>query len=217
MKKDLTELVFILDRSGSMAQLTSDTIGGYNSMIEKQKAESGEAFVTTVLFDDQYEFLHDHVSLQKVKPITNKEYYARGMTALLDAVGRTINTIGERLNKTPEEERPEKVVIVITTDGLENSSREFTREQVKNMITHQQDKYSWNFIFLGANMDAVSEAAKIGIDANFARNYTASSDSTANLYVSISDTVACMRSPTFDRKKQDSIFRKAIKNLDKIF
>ena len=149
MKKNLTELVFIIDRSGSMYNLVNDTIGGYNSMIENQKKEQGDAYVTTVLFDDNYELLHDHINLKEIKPITDKEYYTRGSTALLDAVGKTINSIGVRLNNTPEDERPDKVIFVITTDGYENASRKFTKTQIKDMIEHQQNKYSWTFIFLG--------------------------------------------------------------------
>lgn len=194
MKKDLTEIVFILDRSGSMSHLTLDTIGGYNSMIEKQKNEPGEAYVTTVLFDDEYEVLHDHVNIKEVYPITNKEYYARGYTALLDAVGKTINSIGSRLSATPEEERPEKVIFVITTDGIENSSSEFARHTVKDMIEHQQTKYSWTFMFLGANMDAVSEAASFGISAAYSKTYTASSIGTDAVYAATCDALTSLRS-----------------------
>ncbi|MDO5345251.1 MAG: VWA domain-containing protein [Lachnospiraceae bacterium] len=215
MKQNLTELVFILDRSGSMAALTSDTIGGFNSMIEKQKEEPGEAYVTTVLFDNRYEVLHDHIPLPEIRPITDRDYYARGNTALLDAVGRTINTVGARLNATPEEERPSKVIIVITTDGLENCSHEFTAAQIRKMITHQQEKYNWNFIFLGANMDAVGEAEKLGIDPQFARNYTASKAGTASLYLGVGATMACMRTSQFDRKRKDGIFQKAMEALNK--
>lgn len=193
MKQGLIELVFILDRSGSMASLTSDTIGGFNSMIEKQKQEPGEAYVTTVLFDSQYEIFHDHVPLADIPALTSKEYYARGTTALLDAIGRTVNSIGARLNATPEDERPDKVVIVITTDGLENASKEFSRSAVKQMITHQQDKYSWTFVFLGANMDAVTEARSLGINANFSRSYHATSRGTEKLFTGVSDAVTCMR------------------------
>jgi len=136
MKENLTEMVFILDRSGSMSNLTKDTIGGFNTMIENQKKEDGDAVLTTVLFDDMYELLHDGVNIQDVKELTNKEYYARGMTALLDAIGKTINTVGERLSKTKEENRPSKIIFVITTDGQENSSKEFTQKQIKEMIEH---------------------------------------------------------------------------------
>lgn len=194
MKKNLTEMVFILDRSGSMQSLTSDTIGGFNSMIENQKKEDGEAYVTTVLFDDNYELLHDHVDIQKIQPITNKEYYARGCTALLDAVGKTINSIGSRLSATPEEERPEKVIFVITTDGYENSSREFTRYTVKDMIEHQQTKYSWTFMFLGANMDAVSEASSLGISSAYSKTYTASAQGTSSAYYATCDALTSIRS-----------------------
>lgn len=193
MKENLTELVFILDRSGSMSALTDDTIGGFNSLIESQKAEEGEAFVTTVLFDDKYELLHDHVNIKDVQPLTRKEYFARGMTALLDAIGRTINTIGERLAKTPEEERPSRVVIAITTDGFENASKEFTKKQIKDMIEHQQSKYSWVFMFLGANMDAVSEAESLGIRGTMARTYTNSSRGVETVYTAMSASMSLAR------------------------
>lgn len=193
MKKNLTEMVFILDRSGSMHDLTNDTIGGFNSMIENQKKEEGEAFVTTVLFDDQYELLHDHVDIQQVEPITNKEYYARGCTALLDAIGKTINSIGNRLSGTPEDERPDKVIFIITTDGFENASREFNKSTIKEMIEHQQNKYSWTFIFLGANMDAVGEAASLGINASHSHTYTANTQGTTSVYTSLDATISCLR------------------------
>lgn len=194
MKKNLTEIVFILDRSGSMSNLTADTIGGFNSMIENQKKEEGEAFVTTVLFDDQYELLHNHKDINDVKPITNQEYFARGMTALLDAIGRTINSVGKRLSDTPEEERPEKVIFVITTDGMENASREFTRATIKEMIEHQQTKYSWQFMFLGANIDAVAEADSLGIAASHSHTYTATAQGTSSVYAAMDDAVSCLRS-----------------------
>lgn len=194
MKKNLTEMVFILDRSGSMQSLTADTIGGFNGMIESQKAEDGEAYVTTVLFDDDYLMLHDHVNIKDVHPITNKEYYARGCTALLDAIGKTINSIGQRLSDTPEDERPEKVIFVITTDGLENSSVEFTKSKVKEMIEHQQEKYSWLFMFLGANMDAVSEASSLGIRSNLAATYTASAQGTSSVYYATAEAMSAVRS-----------------------
>ena len=210
MKKNLTEMVFILDRSGSMRNLTSDTIGGFNSMIENQKNEDGEAYVTTVLFDDDYEILHNHVNIQDIKPITSKEYYARGMTALLDAIGKTINAIGNRLSITPEEERPDKVIFVITTDGLENTSREFNKKTIKEMIEHQQDKYSWTFMFLGANMDAVSEAASLGINTDFAKTYTANNIGTQSVYTSMSKAMSCVRDIDFDAKACDNTSYKAV-------
>lgn len=210
MKKNLTEMVFILDRSGSMMHLTDDTIGGFNSMIENQKKEEGEAFVTTVLFDDQYELLHDHIDIKEIQPISNKEYYARGMTALLDAIGKTINSIGSRLSATPEAERPNKVIFVITTDGMENASREFVKSTVKEMIEHQQNKYSWTFMFLGANMDAVGEASSLGINTDFARTYTADTWGTQSVYSSMSKAVSCARSVDFDINKADDASYKAV-------
>lgn len=198
MKKNLTEMVFILDRSGSMQSLTSDTIGGFNSMIENQKKEDGEAYVTTVLFDDAYEMLHDHVNIQDIQPITDKEYYARGMTALLDAVGKTINSVGKRLSETPEDERPEKVIFVITTDGFENASMEFEKDTIKNMIEHQQSKYSWTFIFLGANMDAVEEAKNLGIKSSYSHTYTASGTGTQSVYTSLDATMSCLRGVDYE-------------------
>jgi len=157
MNMNLTEIVFLLDRSGSMGGLESDTIGGFNAFIEKQSQLEGETIVTAVLFDDRYEMLWNGVKATEAK-LTNKEYYVRGCTALLDAVGKTILDLGYRLSKTDEEKRPGKVIFVITTDGLENASREFTYEKAKELIKHQQEKYNWEFIFLGANIDAAKEA-----------------------------------------------------------
>jgi uncharacterized protein YegL len=193
MKDNLTEIVFILDRSGSMRNLTNDTIGGFNAFIDQQKKEPGEAVLTTVLFDDQYEILHNGVNLKDVKELTGKEYFARGCTALLDAIGKTINTVGEQLNKTNEENKPSKVIFVITTDGFENASKEFTQPQIKEMIEHQTNKYNWQFMFLGANIDAVATASSYGISGQFASNYTASSIGTDSLYRSVSKSVASYR------------------------
>ena len=193
MKKDLTELVFILDRSGSMSGLESDTIGGYNAMLEKQKKEPGEAVITTVLFDDRYELLHDRINLKGIAPITEKEYFVRGSTALLDAVGRTINKIGNVQKHTTEDERAEHVLFVITTDGMENASREFSDEKVRKMIEHQKNKYGWEFIFLGANIDAIATAERFGIGEDRATNYNADCEGTLLNYEVISETVSCLR------------------------
>lgn len=173
MNQNLTEIVFILDRSGSMESLTEETIGGFNSLIEKQKNEEGDAMVTAVLFDDMYEILYDHIPINQVKRLTRKEYYARGCTALLDAAGRTITNVGKRLAETKEEERPGKIVVVITTDGYENASREYTKPQIRAMIEHQRDVYKWQFMFLGANIDAVSEADSLGIRPCMSATYSA--------------------------------------------
>lgn len=189
MRENLTEMVFVLDRSGSMSGLAADTIGGFNELIEKQKKLEGDAYVTTVLFDHEYEVLHDHVALKDVAPLTDKEYFARGSTALLDAVGRTINAVGARLAATPEEERPAHVVFVITTDGMENASREYTAKQVREMVEHQQQKYSWQFVFLGANMDAVSEARNLGISAKYAADFTPSHSGVRKMYSMALDSV----------------------------
>ncbi|NLU32719.1 MAG: VWA domain-containing protein [Clostridiaceae bacterium] len=193
MKKDLTELVFILDRSGSMSGLESDTIGGYNAMLEKQKKEPGEAIVTTVLFDDRYELLHDRINLRGIKSITEREYYVRGSTALLDAVGRTIDKIRNAQKHTAEEERAEHVLFVITTDGLENASREYSYEKVRRMIEQQKYEYGWEFIFLGANIDAAAAAEQIGITRDRAADFHADSQGTMLNYEVISEAVSCLR------------------------
>ena len=193
MKQGLTEMVFILDRSGSMSGLESDTIGGYNAMLAKQQKEPGEAVITTVLFDDQYELLHDRINLRGVVPISDKEYFVRGNTALLDAVGKTINKIGNAQKHTAEPERAEHVVVVITTDGMENASREFNEEKVRRMIEHQKSKYGWEFIFLGANIDAIATAERYGIGKDRAANYHADAEGTALNYSVVSETVSRVR------------------------
>ncbi len=178
MKKGLTELVFILDKSGSMGGLEHDTIGGYNSMLEKQKAVEGECLITTVLFDNHYELLHDRIDIRAVSPITEKEYNVRGSTALLDAIGTTINKIGNAQKHTAEDYRAEKVMFVIITDGQENSSREYSGETVRQMIERQKKKYGWEFIFLGANIDAVETAGRFGIAPDRAVDYLADGEGT---------------------------------------
>ena len=193
MKKNLTELVFILDRSGSMAGLEDDTIGGFNSMLTKQKGEEGEAVVSTVLFDNECEVIHDRMDIQKIEPMTRKEYYVRGCTALLDAVGKSIRHIGNVHKYAREEDRPEKTIFVITTDGMENSSREYSYERVRKMIEHQQEKYGWEFLFLGANIDAAKEAARFGITEDRAANYHADSVGTAVIYEAVSEAVCNVR------------------------
>ena len=194
MKKNLTELVFILDRSGSMSGLESDTIGGYNSMIEKQKAEEGEANITTVLFDDKVELLNQRVSIQEVKKMTDKEYYVRGCTALLDAIGQTIHYMGNVQKYAKEEDRAGKVLFVITTDGYENSSKEYSYDKVRKMIKNQKDRYEWEFIFLGANIDAVETAKQVGIDEEHATNYVADSVGTELNYKAMNMAISCCRS-----------------------
>ncbi len=193
MKKGLTEIVFILDRSGSMSRLESDTIGGYNGMLENQKKEAGEAVITTVLFDDQYELLHDRIPIKGVRAISEKEYFVRGSTALLDAIGKTIHKIGNAQRNTAEDERAEKVLFVITTDGQENASREYSYDKVKEQIQRQQEKYGWEFIFLGANIDAAAEADRFGIRADRAANYHADSEGTELNFMAMSEAISELR------------------------
>ena len=193
MKKNLTELVFILDRSGSMAGLEADTIGGFNAMIEKQRGEPGEAVISTVLFDNETEVIHDRVSLDRVPALTEKEYDVRGCTALLDAVGRAIHHIGNVHKYAREEDRPEKTLFVITTDGLENASRRYTYDKVKSMIERQRERYGWEFLFLGANIDAAREAARFGIRADCAADYHADSMGTEAVYESVCEAVCQVR------------------------
>ena len=193
MKKNLTEIVFILDRSGSMAGLEGDTIGGFNAMIEKQKLEPGEAIVSSVLFDNETEVIHDRMDIQKTEPLTDRQYYVRGCTALLDAVGGAIHHIGNVHKYAREEDRPEKTLFVITTDGMENASRKYSYDRVKMMIQRQQEKYDWEFIFLGANIDAAKEAARFGISEDRAANYHADSVGTAVIYEAMSEVVCNVR------------------------
>lgn len=193
MRKDLTELVFILDMSGSMGRLTEDTIGGYNTLIEEQKKEKGDALVTTVLFDDRYIVLHDRVPLKDVKPLTDKEYRPLGTTAMLDAVGKTINSVGANLANTPEEERAGTVMVTIITDGMENASKEYSWQDVQDMIKHQREKYSWIFSFIGANIDVEKVSGDLGIDARLAKKYTASKVGTDSVYKAMSSTASLVR------------------------
>ena len=186
MKKGLTEMVFIIDRSGSMGGLEKDTIGGFNSMLKEQQAVEGEAVVTTVLFDNRYELLHDRIDIRAVSPLTEKNYTVGGNTALLDALGKTIRKIRDVQEHTAENYRAEKVLFIIITDGEENASREYSAERIKARIEYQKQKYGWEFVFFGANMDAVLEAEKLGISAEYAQNYRADASGTSTAYSAIS-------------------------------
>lgn len=193
MRKGLTEVVFILDRSGSMSGLEADTIGGFNSMISKQKKEDGEAIVSTVLFDDQQEVVYDRQPVKMVEPMTDRQYYVRGCTALLDAIGGAIHHIGNVHKYAREEDRPEKTMFIITTDGMENASRFYTYDRVKYMVERQKEKYGWEFLFLGANIDAISVAARFGINADRAINYECDQVGTSLNYQVMSETITAVR------------------------
>ena len=193
MRIGLTEVVFVLDRSGSMGGLEADTIGGFNSMISKQRKEEGEAYISTVLFDDQTEVLYDRVPVEKVEPMNDKQYYVRGCTALLDAVGGAIHHIANVHKYAREEDRPEKTLFIITTDGMENSSHIYTYDKVRKMVEMEKEKYGWEFLFLGANMDAVEVAGRFGIGADRAMNYECDSEGTRLNYQVLSETVSAVR------------------------
>ena len=190
---NLTELVFILDRSGSMAGLESATIGGFNAMIEKQKKEEGECYVSTVLFDNVSEVLHDRVRLSEIKPMTDREYTVRGCTALIDAIGGAIHHIGNIHKYARPEDVPSHTMFIITTDGMENASQNYSSEQVKRMIERQKKRYGWEFLFIGANIDAVETARRYGIDEDRAVNYHADAKGTEVLYESVACAVSSVR------------------------
>jgi len=193
MRKGLTEVVFILDRSGSMSGLEADTIGGFNSMIEKQKKEDGEAYISTVLFDDQTEVLYDRVPVGKIEAMNDNQYFVRGCTALLDALGGAIHHIANVHKYAREEDRPEKTLFIITTDGMENASRTYSYDKVKKMVEKEKEKYGWEFLFLGANIDAIEVAGRFGIGADRAINYECDREGTALNYKVLSDTVSAVR------------------------
>ena len=193
MKKGLTELVFILDRSGSMAPLTEDTIGGFNSMISRQQKEEGECLVSTVLFSNESAVIHDRIPLSEVPVLTDREYWAGGCTALYDAVGSAIRHIETIHRYAREEDVPEKTLFVITTDGLENASHKFSGRDVRRMVEKMKESRGWEFIFLAANIDAEETAEKIGISRDLAMNYTADKKETARLFRRIGRTVGAAR------------------------
>ena len=193
MKKNLTELVFILDRSGSMSGLERDTIGGFNAMIEKQKKQDGECVVSTVLFDDESRVIHDRVSLDEIKPMTEDDYFVGGCTALIDAIGGAIHHIGNVHKYARPEDVPENTIFIITTDGQENASHRYSSDKVKQMIERQKDKYGWEFLFIGANIDAVETAKRYGIEQDRAVNYHADPQGTSIVYESVSKAVCNVR------------------------
>lgn len=194
MKKGLTEIIFILDRSGSMRGLEADTIGGFNSLIERQKKEDGEAYISTVLFDHESKVLHDRVPLEFIRPMTEDDYFVRGNTALLDAVGSAIHHIGNVHKYAREEDRPEKTLFVITTDGQENASSHYTYDKVKQMVERQKERFGWEFLFLGANIDAAKEAGRFGIRADRTANYVSDAKGTEVNYKALNKAISRVRS-----------------------
>lgn len=193
MGNNIAELVFILDRSGSMAGLEGDTIGGFNSLIEKQKKQDGKCYVSTVLFDDESEVIHDRAELDTIKPMTDSDYYVRGCTALIDAIGGAIHHIGNIHKYARPEDVPEHTMFIITTDGMENASHRYRADEVRKMIERQKKRYGWEFLFIGANIDAVETAARFGIDRNRAVNYHADSKGTEVLYDTLAAPICAMR------------------------
>ena len=193
MKKNLTELVFILDRSGSMSGLESDTIGGFNAMIEKQKKQDGECVVSTVLFNNDSQVIHDRVPIDKIEPMTERDYYVSGGTALIDAIGGAIHHIGNVHKYARHEDVPENTIFIITTDGYENASYRYSSDKVKRMIEHEKEKYGWEFLFIGANIDAVETAKHYGINQDRAVNYHADAQGTDIVYATVSQAVCNVR------------------------
>ena len=209
----MTELVFILDRSGSMSGLEKDTIGGFNSMLEKQRKEPGDAVVSTVLFDNETEVIHDRVVIADVPNLTDKEYFVRGCTALLDAVGGAIQHIGNVHKYARKEDVPEKTLFIITTDGMENASHHYTYDKVRNMIERQKERYGWELLFLGANIDAAAEAKRFGIDESMAANYHCDEVGTVLNYEVISEAITSVRTSAAPlsadwKKKIDADYKK---------
>lgn len=197
MNKNLTEIVFIIDKSGSMSGLETDTVGGFNSMIEKQKSSEGEALVTTVLFSNELQLLHDRISIKDIKPMTTSDYFVSGCTALLDAIGKTILHIGDIHKYAREEDVPAHTMFIITTDGMENASRFYSSRQVKELIETKKQKYGWEFLFLGANIDAVKTAEHFGINADRAVNYHADSKGTRLNYEALSEAISAVRTSSY--------------------
>lgn len=210
-KTTRTELVFILDRSGSMSGLEDDTIGGFNGMLERRRKQDGETTITTVLFDDKYEILHDRLELSQVGPLTRKQYYTRGCTALVDAIGRTISKLDNALENMVERERPDRVMVAITTDGYENASREFSAERVRRMI-EQHEERGWEFIFLGANIDAVQTARDFGIREEQAVDFLADSEGIGMAFESLAcaaEDASAVRSGAWRRASAEDFERRS--------
>ena len=193
MKNNITELVFIIDRSGSMSGFEGDTIGGFNSILEKQKKEDGKCYVTTVLFSTSYELLHDRIDINEINPMTENDYRVGGCTALIDAMGRTIQHIAKIHHYSRPEDVPEKTLFVITTDGYENSSRNYSSDEVKRMVEHEKEKYGWEFLFLGADIDAVETAGRLGIENRRTANYRKDHRGNESMYESVNAAITMKR------------------------
>lgn len=205
MKGNLTELVFVLDRSGSMLSMATEAVSGFNAFLEEQKKQQGEAKLTLVLFDHEHVLVHDGKNIKDVEPLTNETFTPRGTTALLDALGRTIDDVGKRLAATPEEDRPSKVLVAILTDGQENASKDYKKTKIHEMITHQTEKYSWQFLFLAANQDAFSEAATLGISLNNTSNYAATGRGLADAFTAVSCNTSMYRSTGVVKNLADAV------------
>lgn len=215
MKKDLTELVFILDKSGSMSGLEKDTIGGFNSLVEKQKKEQGEAIVSTILFSDKMDVIYDRISINDIPKLTENEYYVSGCTALLDAIGFAITHIKHIQDNLKDEEKPEKTLFVITTDGMENSSHEFTYSKIKKLISDSKEIDKYEFIFLGANIDSEEEAAKLGIDKDQAVDFKCDSQGMATNFIAIGSAITGIRNSKCLSKKWRDIIDEDVKKRGK--
>lgn len=202
MKQNLTDISVVLDRSGSMESVRTDTIGGFNAFLKTQKEAPGEATLTLAQFDDQYEIVHNGKNIQDVPNLTAETFVPRGMTALLDAIGRTVNATGARLSALTEDQRPGKVIFVILTDGQENKSSEFTKEKINEMIKHQKEAYQWDFVFLGANQDAIHAGTSLGINAGNAMTYAANVKGTEAAFASLGATMCTYRSGDAQAKNQ---------------
>ena len=204
MKSNYCEVVAIIDRSGSMSSVLEDAIGGFNTFLEKQKEDDVKTDLTLILFDDKYDIIHDCKDIDGIEPLNRETYVPRGLTALLDAIGRTINVVGERLSNMKESERPEKVIVTILTDGLENASKEFTNGQIHKMITHQREKYGWEFIFLAANQDAIATGTSLGIKKGLSMNYASTGEGTRAAYATMSSSVSLLKKAPASISKGDS-------------
>lgn len=214
MDYNKTEIIAILDMSGSMHGLTGDTIGGYNALLEEQKKQEGEANITTVLFDDRYIVLHDREDIRKVSPLTDKEYCPMGTTAMLDAIGKTLVSVGQKLAAMKEEERPGLVSVTIITDGYENASREYDWKTVQSMIREQKEKYNWIFTFIGADIDTMEVSKNLGIDAGMAKSYTKSKAGLDSVYKSVSQSISFSRSAAANYSVSNSVSGTALNTED---